>query len=338
MSGQITPYAQYSQAYVIDPDMERARMVEAMMRDHLSHEQMHLLRDALESVFTQGESATQTNEHYIRLFLDAKRVENLSKRTIRYYEQTLHACIGYIDRPIRLIDANDIRRCLAWALTERKVSPTTANNERRVLSTFFQWLENEDLIRKSPVKRTKSIREERRDKKPFTDEDVTKMRESLRDVREKAIFELLLSSGMRVGELCGLDRDAMDMHERECEVLGKGSKRRMCYFSAAAKLYLEQYLETRTDSNPALFVGKVSPHNRLSLSAIEDMMRNLGKRAGVANVHPHRFRRTFATNKLRRGMKLEEIQQLLGHTNIDTTLIYAKLDYELLKVNARRLS
>jgi site-specific recombinase XerD len=318
--------------------MERARMVEAMMREHLSREQMHLLRDALESVFAQGERATQTNEQYIRMFLDAKRVENLSKRTIRYYEQTLHACIGYIDRPIRLIDANDIRRCLAWALNERKVSPATANNERRVLSTFFQWLENEDLIRKSPVKRTKSIREERRDKKPFTDEDVTRMRESLRDVREKAIFELLLSSGMRVSELCGLDRDVMDMHERECEVLGKGSKRRMCYFSAAAKLYLEQYLETRADSNPALFVSKARPHNRLTTSAIEGMMRDLGKRAGVANVHPHRFRRTFATNKLRRGMKLEEIQQLLGHTNIDTTLIYAKLDYELLKVNARRLS
>jgi site-specific recombinase XerD len=318
--------------------MERARRGEAMMRDHLSHEQMHLLRDALESVFMRGESATQTNEHYIRLFLDAKRVENLSKRTIRYYEQTLHACIGYIDRPIRLIDANDIRRCMAWALNERKVSPATANNERRVLSTFFQWLENEDLIRKSPVKRTKSIREERRDKKPFSDEDVTKMRESLRDVREKAIFELLLSSGMRVSELCGLNRKDMDMHERECEVLGKGSKRRMCYFSAAAKLYLGQYLDARADTNPALFVSKARPHSRLSPSAIEVIMRNLGKRAGVANVHPHRFRRTFATNKLRRGMKLEEIQQLLGHTNIDTTLIYAKLDYELLKVNARRLS
>lgn len=335
MSAEIT---QYSRAYVIDPDMERARMVEAMMRDHLSHDQMHMLRDALESVFSQGEDATQTNEQYIRMFLDAKRVENLSKRTIRYYEQTLRACIGYIGKPIRLMDANDIRRCLSWALTERKVSPTTANNERRVLSTFFQWLENEDLIRKSPVKRTKSIREERRDKKPFSDEDVTRMRESLRNVREKAIFELLLSSGMRVSELCGLDRDAMDMHERECEVLGKGSKRRMCYFSAAAKLYLEQYLETRADSNPALFVAKARPHNRLSPSAVEAMMRNLGKRAGVANVHPHRFRRTFATNKLRRGMKLEEIQQLLGHTNMDTTLIYAKIDREMLKVNARRLT
>ena len=338
MSGQIAPYAQYSRAYVIDPDMERARMVEAMMRDHLSNDQMHLLRDVLESVFAPSDNGAQDNDHYIRMFIDVKRVENLSKRTLVYYEQTLRSCLGYIGKPIRLIDANDIRRCFSWALDERKVSPTTVNNERRVLSTFFQWLENEDLIRKSPVKRTKSIREERRDKKPFSDEDVTRMRESLKDVREKAIFELLLSSGMRVSELCGLDRDDIDMHERECEVLGKGSKRRMCYFSAAAKLYLGQYLDGRSDSNPALLVGKSSPHNRLTVGAIEGMMRDLGKRAGVSNVHPHRFRRTFATNKLRRGMKLEEIQQLLGHTNIDTTLIYAKLDYELLKVNARRLS
>lgn len=338
MSGDIAPYARYSSAYVIDPDMERARMVEAMMREHLSHDQMHLLRDALESVFMPSEGAAQSNDHYIRMFLDAKRVENLSVRTIKYYGDTLRACIGYIDRPIRLIDANDIRRCLSWALTERKVSPTTANNERRVLSSFFQWLENEDIIRKSPVKRTKSIREERADKKPFSDEDVTRMRESLRDVREKAIFELLLSSGMRVSELCGLDRDDMDMHERECEVLGKGSKRRMCYFSAAAKLYTKQYLKGRDDSNPALFVAKARPHNRLTVGAVESMMRNLGRRAKVDNVHPHRFRRTFATDKLRRGMKLEEIQQLLGHTNMDTTLIYAKIDREMLKVNARRLT
>lgn len=336
MSGQITPYAQYAQAYVIDPDMERARMVEAMMRDHLSLEQMHLLRDALESVFAPSEDTWQTNEHYIQAFIDAKRVENMSKRTLRYYEDTLRRCIGHIDRPIRLIDANDIRRCLSWALDERGVSPTTANNERRILSTFFQWLENEDVIRKSPVKRTKAVREERRDKKPFSDEDIARMREALTTVREKAIFELLLSSGMRVSELCGLDRGDMEMHERECEVLGKGSKRRMCYFSAAAKLYLEQYLDERSDSNPALFVSRT--HNRLGITTVEKMLRDLGRRSGVANVHPHRFRRTFATSKLRRGMKLEEIQQLLGHTNMNTTLIYAKLDHEMLKVNARRLA
>ena len=338
MSAEITPYVQYSSAYVIDPDLERARTVEAMMRDHLSHEQMHLLRDALESVFAPSDNGAQDNDHYIRMFVDAKRVENLSKRTLVYYEQTLRSCLGYIGKPIRLIDANDVRKCLSWALNERKVSPTTANNERRVLSTFFQWLENEDVIRKSPVKRTKALKEEKADKKPFSDEEIAKMREVCADWREKAIVELLLSSGMRVGELCGLDREDIDLTGRECEVLGKGNKRRMCYFSAAAKLYVAQYLATRSDKNPALFVSKAKPYERLSTSTIEKIMRDLGKRAKVTNVHPHRFRRTFATNSLRRGMKLEEIQQLLGHSNMNTTLIYAKLDHEMLKVNARRLS
>ena len=328
----------YGQAYIIDPDMERARMVEAMMREHLSREQMHELRDVLEAVFMPQELAGEDNSRYIDMFLEAKRVENLSERTLKYYGDTIRKCIDYIGKPLRFIDANDIRRCLSWAMVERNCSSVTVNNERRCLSTFFQWLENEDIIRKSPVKRTKALKEEKLDKKPFSDEEVARLREACADERERAIFELLLSSGMRVGELCGLDRDSMDINGRECEVLGKGGKRRTCYFSAEAKLHIQRYLASRDDDNPALFVSQNKPHTKLSQGAVEKMARDLGARAGVSNVHPHRFRRTMATNNLRRGMKLEEIQQLLGHANIDTTLIYAKLDKELLKVNARRLS
>ena len=325
------------QAYVIDPESERIRIVEQMMREHLSREQMHLLRDALETVFVQTGTAGADNDKCIDMFLDAKRVENLSRRTLAYYESELRRCIAFCNKPVRLIDANDIRRCLSDAM-ERGCSPVTVNNTRRVLSTFFQWLENEDIIRKSPVKRTKALKEERVDKKPFTDEDVAKMRRACTNVRDRAILEMLLSSGMRVSELCGLDRAAVDMHERECEVLGKGNKRRTCYFSAEAELYLSEYLGQRTDGGDALFVAMNRKGARMSAGAVERVMRALGRRAGVSNVHPHRFRRTFATNKLKRGMKIEEIQQLLGHSNIDTTLIYAKVDHELLKVNARRLS
>lgn len=325
------------QAYVIDPESERIRIVEQMMREHLSREQMHLLRDALETVFVQTGTAGADNDKCIDMFLDAKRVENLSRRTLAYYESELRRCIAFCNKPVRLIDANDIRRCLSDAM-ERGCSPVTVNNTRRVLSTFFQWLENEDIIRKSPVKRTKALKEEHGDKKPFTDEDVAKMRRACTNVRDRAILEMLLSSGMRVSELCGLDRAAVDMHERECEVLGKGNKRRTCYFSAEAELYLSEYLSQRTDDGGALFVARNRKGARMSTGAVERVMRVLGSRAGVSNVHPHRFRRTFATNKLKRGMKIEEIQQLLGHSNIDTTLIYAKVDHELLKVNARRLS
>lgn len=338
MQSDLAQYGQLVQAYVIDPEMEKARMVEAMMRDELSREQMHKLRDALEAVFSPQGGPQVDNDRYIDMFLEAKRVENLSKRTIAYYEQVIRKCVGFMGKPLRLVDANDIRRCLAWAMTERNCSPTTVNNERRCLSTFFQWLENEDVIRKSPVKRTKALKEEKADKKPFSDDEVAKLRDSCRDEREKAMFELLLSSGMRVSELCGLDRADMDMAGRECDVLGKGNKRRTCYFSAEAKLHIELYLESRDDLEPALFVAKCSPHARLGKSTVEKSMRDLGRRAGVDNVHPHRFRRTMATNSLRRGMKLEEIQQLLGHSNMDTTLIYAKVDKELLKVNARRLA
>lgn len=338
MQSDLTHYGQLSQAYVIDPDIEKARMVEAMMRDELSRDQMHKLRDALEAVFSPQGGGQVDNDHYIDMFIEAKRVENLSKRTLKYYETTIRKCVDFMAKPLRFVDANDIRRCLAWAMTERNCTPVTVNNERRCLSTFFQWLENEDIIRKSPVKRTKALKEENADKKPFSDEDVAKLREACRDEREKAVFELLLSSGMRVSELCGLDIADMDMLGRECEVLGKGNKRRTCYFSAEAKLHIERYLEGRNDDEPALFVAKQSPHARLSKSGIEKSMRDLGKRAHVDNVHPHRFRRTMATNNLRRGMKLEEIQQLLGHSNMDTTLIYAKVDKEMLKVNARRLA
>lgn len=325
------------QAYVIDPESERIRIVEQMMREHLSREQMHLLCDALETVFVQTGTAGADNDRCIDMFLDAKRVENLSRRTLAYYERELRRCIAFCNKPVRLIDANDIRRCLSDAM-ERGCSPVTVNNTRRVLSTFFQWLENEDIIRKSPVKRTKALKEEHSDKKPFTDEDVAKMRRACINVRDRAILEMLLSSGMRVSELCGLDRAAVDMHERECEVLGKGNKRRTCYFSAEAELYLSEYLGQRADDGDALFVAMNRNGARMSTGAVERVMRTLGRRAGVSNVHPHRFRRTFATNKLKRGMKIEEIQQLLGHSNIDTTLIYAKVDHELLKVNARRLS
>ena len=338
MQQGITRREQYSQAYVIDPNADNVRAVESMMREHLSSDQMHTLRDALETVFMPSDAGQLDNERYIAMFIDAKRVENLSARTLEYYESTLRRDVAYIGKPVRFVDANDVRRCLAWLLVDRGCSPTTVNNDRRILSTFFQWLEDEDIIRKSPVKRTKALKEEKGDKKPFTDEDVVRMREACRDDRDRAIVELLLSSGMRVSEMCGLDRADVDLAARECEVLGKGRKRRTCYFSAAAKFYLEKYLESRDDGNAALIVSMAAPHGRLGICGVENIVRAIGLRAGVDGAHPHRFRRTMATNNLKRGMKLEEIQQLLGHSNMDTTLIYAKVDREMLKVNARRLS
>lgn len=326
-------------AYIVDPEVIKIHQVEQIMREHITRDQMHELRDALETVFLETSvGADKGNDYYLNLFIEAKTVENCSKRTLTYYRDSIKMALDYIGKPIRNIDANDIRRVLAWYMIERKCSPVTANNVRRNLSSFFQWLENEDYVRKSPVKRTKAVRTEKADKQPFSDMDIAKLRDSCNNVRNRAIFEMLLSSGMRIGELVGLDRNTVDLSGRECEVLGKGNKRRMCYFSADAAMYIDRYLKTRTDTNQALFVAKSSPHNRLSIGSVESMIRKLGKAADVPDTHPHRFRRTFATNNLRHGMKVEEIQQLLGHENIDTTMIYAKVDKELLKTKARRLA
>lgn len=338
MSGELSR-AIYVDAYVVDPELAKVRQVESIMQERLSREQMHDLRDALESVFLDtGETSHQDNEYYIELFISAKSVENCSKRTTTYYRDTLDTALGHIGRPVRRIDANDIRGVLAWYMGERGCSPVTVNNVRRVLSTFFQWLENEDYIRKSPVKKTRAVRTEKSDKLPFSDMEVAMLREVCVRDRDRAIVEMLLSSGMRVAELCGLNRSNVDLTGRECSVLGKGNKRRMCYFSAEAAMYAAKYLESRTDDEPAMFTSLNSPYRRLSVGAVENLVRKIGRSAGVANTHPHRFRRTFATNSLRRGMKIEEIQQLLGHENIETTMIYAKVDKDMLKEKAKRLT
>ena len=336
MSG-IELSGQYCLATVVDPDVERARAVEAMMRDHLSREQMIVLRDVLDSVFSPSDGGAADNADIVAAFLQAKAVENCSKRTIENYGNNLRRALAIVGKPVRFMDASDIRAILA-ACMARGCSPATVNNVRRVLSTFFQWLEDEDVIRKSPVKKVKQVKVEKSDKRPFSDEDVELLRGGCSCERDRAIVELLLSSGMRLSEMCGLDVSDVDLSERECEVLGKGNKRRMCYFSAAAALYLGKYLDSRDDDDPALFVGMFRPHARLQASGVEIMVRSLGKRVGVENAHPHRFRRTMATNCLKKGMDIEEIQLLLGHENINTTLIYAKVDKEKLRFNARRLA
>lgn len=323
-------------AHVIDERQVAIMEVRERMVGHLSQDQLHTLMDVMCSVFV-GEG-NEDNEVYIQAFIDAKRVEGRTPRTIDYYESTIRKALEYIDKPVRFIQAADIRKVLSAYSSERGCSTVTVNNVRRNLSTFFQWLEDEDVIRKSPVKRVKAAREDRTAKKPFSDTDVELIRCACRNSRDRAVVELLLSSGMRVGELVGIDRASIDLDRCEVEVIGKGRKRRMCYFSGAASLYVANYLAEREDEDPALFVSLNAPHVRLSIGAVETMIRGLGRSCGVDNCHPHRFRRTMATNRLRQGMRVEEIQMLLGHENIETTMIYAKVDDEIVRTNARRFS
>lgn len=329
--------AEFVTAHVIDESTTKIMEIRGRMAEYLSPEQSQILADVLGQVLG-FEDESGANLDYIKAFLDAKAVEGCTPRTTKYYGEICLACINYLGKPVRSINANDVRSVLSW-YKSRGCADTTVNNVRRVLSTFFQWLEDEDIIRKSPVKKVKQIRCEKSDKQPFSDMEVEKLREGCRDARERAIVELLLSSGMRVGELVGLDVSDMDFTNRQCEVFGKGRKRRTCYFSAAAEMCLSQYLETRHDDNPALFVSfskRGGAYQRLSIGTVESGIRQLGSRAGVEKCHPHRFRRTMATTNLRRGMNIEELQLLLGHEKVDTTLIYAKIDKEIVRTQARR--
>ena len=326
-------------AHVIDESTTKIMEIRARMAEHLSPEQSQKLADVLGQVLG-FEDESMANLDYLKAFLDAKRVEGCTPRTVKYYGETCLSCLNYLGKPIRSINANDIRSVLSW-YKSRGCSDTTVNNVRRNLSTFFQWLENEDVIRKSPVKKVRQIRCEKGDKQPFSDIEIEKLRAGCESHRERAVIELLLSSGMRVGELVGLDISDMDFVNRQCEVFGKGRKRRTCYFSAAAEMSISQYLKTRNDDNPALFVSLVKKngeHQRISISTVESGVRKLGKRVGVEKCHPHRFRRTMATINLRRGMNIEELQLLLGHEKVDTTLIYAKVDKEIVRTQARRFT
>lgn len=212
----------------------------------------------------------------------------------------------------------------------------TIDNIRRTLSSFFAWLENEDYIVKSPVRRIHKVKATKKVKETFTDENLEKLRDTCSNVRDLAILELLISTGMRVGELTRLNIADMNFGERSCIVLGKGNSEREVYFSAKSKMYIKKYLETRTDNNEALFVSLIKPYNRLGISGIEIAIRNLGREANINKVHPHKFRRTMATMAIDKGMPVEQVQKLLGHIKIDTTMEYAMVSQNNVKNSHRK--
>lgn len=336
MSAGIVPAMQRLSARVIDPGREACADVVERMRPHLSPEQARLLADTLGDVFSPGDS-TRGNEDVARQFLEAKALENLSARTIGFYRSEIGHFLAFADKSLRHVTAADVRSYLASQ--PETCGPVTLDNKRRILRSFFQWMEDEDIIRKSPVKKVGKIKCEKRAKAPYTDAELAAMQAALATPRDHAIFFLLLSSGMRVSEMCGLDRAGVDLDGRTCEVLGKGNKRRRCYFDANAAMWLRRYLDQRSDGNPALFVSQSrrgGEFQRLGTGAVEVFVRNLGRRVGV-QAYPHKFRRTFATNAIRRGVPIEQVQKLLGHAEITTTTIYAIVSDEDVRHTALRL-
>lgn len=282
------------------------------------------------------EDKDEENRRLTDLFIASKRVEGRSEKSLKYYSVTIATMLNAIQKDIRHIVTNDLREYLTEYQTKKHASKVTIDNIRRILSSFFSWLEDEDYIVKSPVRRIHKVKTTSSIKEIYTDESLESMRDNCVTLRDLAIIDMLASTGMRVGEMVLLNREDIDFQERECVVLGKGDKERPVYFDARTKLHLKQYLDSRIDDNPALFVSLKAPYNRLNIGGVEVRIRELGRRLGIKKAHPHKFRRTLATTVIDKGMPIEQLQTLLGHARIDTTLMYAKVKQSNVKLAHRK--
>lgn len=304
------------------------------MERHLSAEQMKVLRKTLRQIDAGQKEVTEKD--LIGLFLSSKEVEGCSGKTIAYYESTLRKLESGIAVPLYLVSTEELRSYLAAYESERRVSKVTIDNIRRIASSFFSWLEDEDYIVKSPARRIKHVKTPKRVKSTFSDEDLELLRESCEDVRDLAIVDMLASTGMRIGELIGLNIEDVNLEERECLVTGKGDKQRFVYFDARTKVHLGNYLDSRTDEQSALFVPLNGSSRRLTVGAVELRLRQMGRSLNMQRVHPHKFRRTLATSAIDKGMPIEQVQKLLGHEKIDTTMQYALVSQSNVKASHRK--
>lgn len=305
------------------------------MSNYLDVEQLVLLRTELEKCVVVEKVSGIDNVDMQNAFIAAKRLEGCSEKTLKYYSNTISAMTLGIDKDYREITTEDLRIYLAEYQKRNNASKVTVDNVRRNLSSFFGWLEDEDYVLKSPVRRIHKLKTSTVVKETYSDEEMEKLRDYCSEIRDLAIIDMLASTGMRVGELVLLNREDIDFSERECVVFGKGEKERIVYFDAKAKLHLEEYLSTRNDDNPALFVSLRKPHKRLQIGGVECRLRKIGKDLKINKVHPHKFRRTMSTVAIDKGMPIEQLQKLLGHSKIDTTLHYAMVKQSNVK-NAHR--
>lgn len=271
------------------------------------------------------------NNEYLKLFLDAKKIEGCSERTLKYYQVTIEHLLSNIQTPIRKITTDELRGYLVDYQKINNCSKVTVDNVRRNISSFFSWLEEEDFILKSPMRRIHKIKTKTVVKEIISDESIERLRDGCHEIRDLAMIDLLYSTGIRVGELVKLNIQDIDFEQRECVVFGKGDKERKVYFDAKAKIHLKKYLEERVDNNPALFVTLDAPFDRLKISGVEIRLRKLGRSLSLDRIHPHKFRRTMATRAIDKGMPIEQVQKILGHSQIDTTMQYAIVNQKNVK-------
>ena len=325
--------------------MKQELMIEVMqqMLPYLDNAQLKQLRlvmeqslDHYEVIGTGTKPREDDNNDLIAMFIAAKRIEGCSEKTLKYYQATISAMVLSLNKNVRHILTEDLRIYLTEYQNRNQSSRVTIDNIRRILSSFFSWLEDEDYIIKSPVRRIHKVKTASNIKETYSDEDLEKMRDNCKELRDLAMIDMLASTGMRVGEMVLLNREDINFAERECVVFGKGDKERIVYFDARAKLHLQEYLESRTDDNPALFVALRAPHKRIQIGGIEHRLSEIGKKLKIPKVHPHKFRRTLATMAIDKGMPIEQLQRLLGHQRIDTTLQYAMVKQSNVKAAHRK--
>lgn len=326
----------------------KEELIETIMQQmlpYLDNAQMEKLKDTLHYCMHDVEIVTdssklpkpvETNEGLLSKFMAAKRVEGCSVKTLNYYQSVLLKLFSMVPVSVLHMKTEHIRSYLSAYADRTKCSKSNLDNIRRILSSFFTWLEEESYILKNPVRRIHKIKVDKTVKETYSDEVMERMRDECHCLRDLAIIDLLASSGMRVGELVRLNREDIDFDNRECIVFGKGSKERPVYFDARTKIHLKNYLDSRTDDNPALFVSLLKPYNRLQISGVEIRLRSLGRELGIPKVHPHKFRRTLATKAIDKGMPIELVQRLLGHTQIDTTMQYAMINQRNVKVSHQK--
>ena len=301
----------------------------------LNNAELNLLREVLDEVIPEKNTII-SNDELFDAFITAKSVEGCSERTIKYYTLVLKNFFAICGDNIMDINTEDIRKYLNDYQIKNNCSKVSLDNIRRVLSTFFNWLEEEDYIRKSPVKRIHKIKTIKTVKEIYSADTLQLLKDSTCCARDLAIVNVLISTGMRVGELVRLNINDVDLENKECVVLGKGNKQRKVYFDSETKIHLKEYLEERNDNNEALFVSKLRPNDRLNISGVEILIKRLGTKIGVKKVHPHKFRRTLATNAIGKGMPVEQVQHLLGHSKIDTTMQYAMVDQSNVRISYRK--
>lgn len=315
------------------------------MGNHISPEQATVLEWTLSVILDDYQMEKESHEivpydgnaeKIVRRFLTVKHLAGCSEHTVKTYQFHLQKLALNLRCPLQDLDTNDLRCFLAAYKEKRKVSNVTLENMRLCLSSFFGWLYEEGLIKKNPMRRIGRIKADKVIKKPFSGEEMERIRMNCQRERDLAILEFLYSTGVRVSEAVRLNRDQINFNQSECVVFGKGGKERTVYLNSKACIHLRRYLDSRTDDNPALFVGIKKPHQRLSKEGIEAILRGIGRSSGVDHVHPHRFRRTMATNALNRGMPVQEVRQLLGHEKMDTTMIYCTVSQEGVRLSHKK--